>query len=232
MHWRNSYLQIIAFIAEGCHTYDEAYRRLNQEREERDIAIKTTEAAWKRAEAKLLRAKSKLKSWRKVDRLEAEADIMEYEAVCDTEQKCYEQAVRDRDFYDFLIEFVEPKRKYRDLPDHVGYQLIQAEEWFLEFKTRIENFIYAGPGWVPPDELASMRLHPRWSELSIYIDQMRMARTNQVPLPRKESLFQPIVDGLLLVPGDLKALPEGKVSTDLLNVITREAKAVKEIREG
>lgn len=57
MHWRNSNFQIMAFIVSKCHTPDEAYRQLQQLREDRDVAIRNATASEKRAEAKTLRAR-------------------------------------------------------------------------------------------------------------------------------------------------------------------------------
>lgn len=174
MHWRNSNFQIAYFIAGRCHSADEAYRQLMQLREERDVALKTASASVKRAQARMLRAHATLTDpcTDEATRLEAEADLDDIEATRQQAQDCYDQAVRERDFIDTLIEKVKPHRQYAHLPDHEAHQAAQADEWHAELLFRAQN--YLATGGLPPDQLATMRLHPAFeSSIAPAIENLR-----------------------------------------------------------
>lgn len=185
MHWRNSNFQIAYFIAGKCHSADEAYRQLMQLREERDVAIKTANAGIKRAQARLLRAQAVLDDAQAdaAARLDAEADVDDIEATREQAQDCYDQAIRERDFIDTLLERVKPRRQYAHLPDHEAHQAAQMDEWHAELLFRAQNYI-ATQGAIPPEQLATMRLHPAF-EASILpaIEQMRSGQPLQLNRP-------------------------------------------------
>ena len=175
MHWRNSHFQITNFIAGSCHTPDEMYRKLMELREERDLAIKNVKSSLLREQAKIKKAEHIIASdapeWEK---LEAQADLEEVNAFKEQSEACYEEAIRERDFIDSLIEQVTPLRKFAHLPDHEAHQLAQQEEWKHELMFRAENFL-ASQGTIPHDHLATMRMHPAWqSELLPHIQQVRV----------------------------------------------------------
>lgn len=164
MHYRNSQFQVKYFIVGACHTADEMYRKLQELREERDVALKNVEASVLREKAKILRAETVINDLSKTeaDKLEAQADILELKAFKDQSQACLEEAIRERDYIDTLIAQVQPFRKYAHLPDHESHQLAQQEDWKLELAFRAENCI-ASIGYIPTDQLATMRQHPEWS---------------------------------------------------------------------
>ncbi len=163
MHWKNSNFGIRYFLANGCHTPDEAYRILKQLHEERDVAIRNSEASELRTKAKILRANQILadSSSTEIERLEAQADISEVEAFREQSTAVLEQAIRERSYIESLIDELQPHRKYKDLPDHEAFQMTQTEEWKLELIWRAENFL-ASQGSIPHDHLSTMRLHPDW----------------------------------------------------------------------
>lgn len=188
MHWRNSHFQITNFIAGSCHTPDEAYRKLMELREERDVAIKNVKASLLREQAKIKKAEHIIASdapeW---DKLEAQADLEEINAFKEQSQACYEEAVRERDFIDSLIEQIKPHRKFAHLPDHEAHQAAQLEEWKDELKFRAENFL-ASQGTIPHDHLATMRMHPAWqTELLPHVRQISemISKGNNTALPTK-----------------------------------------------
>ena len=172
MYWRNSNFQLRNFIAGKCHTADEAYRELKQQFEDRDLAVRNAEASQLRAEAKIMRANEIIESetTSDADKLEAEADLVEFRVFEEQGKNVLEAAVRERDFIQSLIDEVQPHRKYAHLPDHEAFQLAQEEEWAEELKWRAENFL-GSQGFIPHDHLAAMRLHPAWeTKLLPYVE--------------------------------------------------------------
>jgi len=163
MHWRNSNFQILHFIVGACHTADEAYRKLYELREERNVALKQSEASSLLQQAKLLRHKRQLDSDDAAEVLEAQAGILELESTREQTEACIEAAKKEVEFIDNLIERIEPHRKYKNLPALEAHQATQREEWLYELKSRAENFLLSGGG-IPADQLAVMRMHPGWEE--------------------------------------------------------------------
>ncbi|MCK5307110.1 MAG: hypothetical protein KAJ73_00730 [Zetaproteobacteria bacterium] len=163
MHWKNSNFGIRNFIANGCHTPDEAYRMLKQLYEERDLAVRNVKAEQLRTEAKAQRARMVLNN-ADADRptlLEAEADLVEIEAFKEHGEMLLADAKRERAYIQSLIDQVQPLRKFAHLPDPEAFQECQEEHWKLELLWRAENFM-ATQGFIPHDHMATMRLHPAW----------------------------------------------------------------------
>ena len=164
MHWRNSNFGIKYFIANSCHTADEVYRKLCELKEERDVAIKNVNASILRQQAKIKKANSIIKNImsKEWEVLEAQADLEEIKAFKEQGQACYEEALRERDFIQSLIDQIQPHRKYSHLPDYEAHQMAQQEEWKLELVFRAENFLMS-QGSIPHDHLATMRAHPEFN---------------------------------------------------------------------
>ena len=68
------------------------------------------------------------------------------------------------------------------VPTSEDYQQNSAEEWKLELMTRAENFLLSGSG-IPPQEIAVMRMHPAWSEISTHIKTTGAALLSGADLP-------------------------------------------------
>lgn len=163
MHWRNSKFQVVYFILGKTHTPDEAYRVLCELREERELALATVRAADFRTQAKLTAAQEVLGSKAtKVEKLNAQADIAEIEAYAKNGQACIDEAQRELDFLNLLIERLQPHRQYKDLPDHEAHQLAQKDQWKYELITRAENYVVT-QGTIPADHYGTMRLHPDYT---------------------------------------------------------------------
>ena len=152
---------------EACHTADEAYRKLMALKEERELAIENAED--------------------NIDQL----DINSVKARVHLD--CYDQAKREVEYINLLIDQIQPHRKYRHLPDHEAFQACQEEEWYLQLLFRAQNYLLS-QGTIPADELAAMRHHPQWIT-ALYPEINRMV-------------------GLIKTYGAL--LPEQLVSTKLL----------------
>lgn len=163
MYWQNSNFQIKHFIVGSCHTADEAYRKLKQQWEDRDLAVRNVEASQLRQQAKMARCQDVFDNpdSSEADILEAQADLAEMKVFEDQGRGVLEAAIRERDYIASLMEELQPYRKYAHLPDHEAFQLSQEEEWKEELKWRAENFL-GSQGFIPHDHLATMRMHPAW----------------------------------------------------------------------
>jgi hypothetical protein len=96
---------------------------------------------------------------------------------------CYDQLQKE------LVFLADCKAKLESYIGHVPtqdeYQENQREEWKLEFKRRVENFLLS-QGCIPPDQLSVMRNHPDFAEIKAHIDTTRQLMDenyNFVPLP-------------------------------------------------
>lgn len=196
-YWKNSNFQIKHFIVGTCHTVDEAYRQLYQLWEDRDVAIRNAESSALRAKAKLLKAQQVLDSSTtdEIAKLEAEADIVEFNAFKDQSVSVLKQAIAERDYIKSLMDEVEPHRKYSHLSLEEAFQATQEEEWFEELKWRAENFL-ASQGNIPHDHLATMRLHPAWETqllpyVAFLIEEHKQGRVlipaHKTPIPALEN---------------------------------------------
>lgn len=79
------------------------------------------------------------------------------------EKPLYEALMDEMTYIQSLIEEVKPLRKYADKTDIVAHELAQEEEWLLELKNRIENYLLT-QGFIPHDEFKTMRMHPQFKE--------------------------------------------------------------------
>ena len=88
-----------------------------------------------------------------------------------------------RDERDFLLDCKARLEAHIGfIPTSEDYQQNSAEEWKLEFMTRAENFLLAGTG-IPPQEIAVMRLHPAWPEISAHVKSTKAALLAGAELP-------------------------------------------------
>lgn len=161
---QNHDFQIRHFLVGSCHTYDGAYALLCDLREDRANALKTANATAVREEAKRLTAQKKARCWwSKVRRLEGQADLLEIEAMTETNNACIVAAQDELTYIEELMALLEPHRKYRDLPLREAHEAAQAEEWRLELIYRAENFLLTQRS-IPHDHFATMRMHPAFKD--------------------------------------------------------------------
>jgi hypothetical protein len=164
MHWKNSCFQIQYFLAGKCHTPDEAYRVLCEAYEDRDIAIKLAEASKLRQKAKKLNiSQVLLRTVSESRKLEAQAELIEMQALEAQGNAVIATAIQERDFIKQLIDKIQPFRKYKDIADTEAHQLAQQDEWKEELLWRAENFLVS-QGTIPSDHIATMRMHPEWEQ--------------------------------------------------------------------
>jgi len=132
--------------------------------EDRDVSIKNAEASKLRSEAKRKRAQHIIDSEaNEVEKLEAQADLVELVAFEDQGKAVLEAAIKERDYIQSLIDKIQPYRKFPHLSDYDAAQAAQSEEWKLELIWRAENFL-ASTGSIPSDHLSTMRLHSAWEQ--------------------------------------------------------------------
>lgn len=166
MHYKtnrqNHDFQILHFIVGACHTVDGAYAVLCDLREDRSNALRVAQASALREAARILTAKKKLRSWRKVRRLEAQADLAEIEALRQTNDACILAAQEELATIQGLMDKLEPHRQFKHLPLHAAHQAAQHDEWKLELINRAENYLITA-GTIPADHFATMRLHPAFA---------------------------------------------------------------------
>lgn len=191
MHWRNSNFQIKYFIVGSCHTPDEAYRKLCELLEEREMALNTVKASALRYEYNIAVAESKINSSNILEQLEGKALYAELTANSKNTLACIEEAQREYNYIKGLIEEIQPLRKYSHLPDYEAHQIAQQEEWLYELMFRAENFLVS-VGSIPHDHLATMRMHPEWNtKLNPYIKQLVTGlQQNTLELSTKQLLVE------------------------------------------
>ena len=174
----NHNFQIAYFIAGSCHTADGAWSLLQDLKEKQDLIINNFTVAKHREKAKKLKAEIIVSSayTEEADKLLAEADLMEIENNLATVEKAYLAAVAERNFIEDCIAKVNSFRKYKHLEDADAHEAIQQEEWKLEFKKRLENYMLS-VGTIPHDLLTAIRMHPDFiSELNPYHNHLASLR--------------------------------------------------------
>lgn len=191
MHWRNSNFQIKYFIAGSCHTPDEAYRKLMELKEEREMSLASAKAGKLKLDYDIAVAEKKLLSNDKLEKMQGEYELAELKSHIKNTNDCVEQAKREYDYIISVIEEIKPFRKYSHLPDYEAFQIAQEEEWLLELKFRAENFL-ASIGTIPHDHLATMRMHPQWnSSLNPFIQELiSNMKNNNIALSSKQLLLE------------------------------------------
>ena len=158
-HRNNSDFQLRYFIANNCHTADIAWCVLYEQKLDIFTKLEATKARLVRRKAKKLEIDEKLKSVSEVDRLNAQADLIDWESGEGMLEMAIKGAEQELATIESLMAELEPQRKYGHLPVLEASQAAQREEWLLEFKRRTENYLLS-IGTIPEDQLNAMRNHP------------------------------------------------------------------------
>jgi hypothetical protein len=136
-----------------------------------DIQLKldSTKAKMLRRKAKLIEIEQGLESTDPVKKLNAQADLIEWQSGDGMLEMAVLGAEQELATINTIMTELEPQRKYADLPILEAAQAAQREEWLLEFKRRTENYLLS-MGTIPEDHLNAMRNHPDFeSQLVPYI---------------------------------------------------------------
>jgi len=158
-HRNNSDFQLRYFIANNCHTADIAWCVLYEQKLDIFTKLEATKARLVRRKAKKLEIDEKLKSASEVDRLNAQADLIDWECGEGMLEMAIKGAEQELATIESIMAELEPQRKYGHLPVLEASQAAQREEWLLEFKRRTENYLLS-IGTIPEDQLNAMRNHP------------------------------------------------------------------------
>ncbi len=158
-HRNNSDFQLRYFIANNCHTADVAWCVLYEQKLDIFTKLEATKARLLRRKAKKLAIDEKRQSSNEVERLMAEADLIEWQSGEGMLEMAIKGAEQELATIESLMAELEPQRKYGHLPVLEASQAAQREEWLLEFKRRTENYLLS-IGTIPEDQLNAMRNHP------------------------------------------------------------------------
>lgn len=158
-HRNNSDFQLRHFIANSCYTADAAWCLMYEQRLDIHLKLEATKARVLRRKAKRLEIEEKLKSENEVTRLNAQADLMEFESGEGLIEMAIKGAEMELATIESIMKELEPQRKYAHLPVLEASQAAQREEWLGEFKARTENYLLSS-GTIPEDQLNAMRKHP------------------------------------------------------------------------
>lgn len=183
----NTDFQIVHFLVGACHTADGAYALLCDLHEDRTSALRTVKAAKLREKAKRIRAEE-LRSDPAAShwvRLEAEADAAEIDALAECGERNLDAAHAELAMIERCMAALQPLRKFAHLPDPQAHQAAQPEEWRLELIHRAENNLLT-TGTVPPELLATMRMHPQFDSMVPVITEL--GRMLETPGGRDEAM--------------------------------------------
>lgn len=160
-HRNNCDFQLKHFMAGSCHTPDGAWALLHDQMIDIGVKIEHSKAQGLRRQAKILTAEAILadEASTPVQRLNAEADLLEANSVHEGWSLNHKAAEDEYAYICKLMAELEPLRKYRDLPFLEANEAMQREEWLGELQTRAENFLLTA-GTIPHDHLNTMRCHP------------------------------------------------------------------------
>ena len=158
-HRNNSDFQLRYFIANNCHTADVAWCLMYEQKLDIFTKLEATKARLVRRQAKKIEIDEKLKSANKIDRLNAQADLIEWQSGEGLLEMAVKGAEQELATIQSIMDELEPQRKYGHLPVLDASQAAQREEWLLEFKRRTENYLLS-IGTIPEDQLNAMRNHP------------------------------------------------------------------------
>ena len=136
------------------------------------IKLESTKAKILRRKAKKLEIDEKMKSPTEVERLMAEADLIEWKSGESLLEMAIKGAEQELATIESIMTELEPQRKYGHLPLLEAASASQREEWLLEFKRRTENYLLS-VGTIPEDHLNAMRNHPDFeAEIVPYVKQI------------------------------------------------------------
>ena len=171
-HRNNSDFQLRHFIANQCHTADVAWCVMYEQKLDIQIKLDATKARLLRRKAKKLEIDNSLNTNDVIQKLHAEADLLEWQSGEGMLEMAILGAEQEICTIMQIMNELEPLRKYGHLPILEAAQAAQREEWKLEFKHRIENFLLSR-GTIPEDQLQAMRSHPDFEvELVPYVQEM------------------------------------------------------------
>lgn len=160
-HRNNSDFQLKYFLSGSCFTADGAWALMYAQKIDRETVIKACEVQKIRRKIKFLEINNILtdKNISEIDKLKAEADLLEWQSSEALFNLNYEAAKAELSAIIKIMDELEPHRKYSHLPVLEANEAAQRGEWLGEFKNRVENYLFTS-GTIPEDQLRAMRNHP------------------------------------------------------------------------
>jgi len=167
-HRTNSKFQLRYFLVGDTKTADGAWALMYGQKIDSEVKVAHIEVQRLRRESKIAAIMETLATpgISKSDELNAQADLLESNAGIHVWELNAQAAKEELADIVELMEEIEPHRKYGHLPLLEALEAGQQEEWLLELKCRVENFIVAN-GAIPADELRFMRNHPQFESVLI-----------------------------------------------------------------
>jgi hypothetical protein len=157
-HRNNSDFQLRYFIAGSCHTADGAWAVLYNQKLDIEIKLATTKAQIIKREVRRLEL-SKRAPKNDLEAKLIEAEWIEFNSTDGLLELAVEGAEKELETIKSLMDEYSPHRKYGHLPILEATEAAQREEWLLEFKKRVENYLLT-QGTIPHDQIEAMRQHP------------------------------------------------------------------------
>lgn len=147
MNWKHSLYQIYAITVGQSFTIDEAYRLLNEQREDRLFSISSAFAETYRAKAKVIDAKRSIKEYENTkgfaaQKRRSQAAILETEARFILAQPCLDMARVELAFIEQLIQYIDDNCVRLHSEFAYGSQAVQPFEYAFEY---LWSLIYEGP---------------------------------------------------------------------------------------
>lgn len=157
-HRNNSDFQLRHFIAGSCHTADGAWAVLYNQKLDIEVKLAATKAQILRREVRRAELESRVASNVLEEKL-LEADWIEFRSTDGLLELAVQGAEKELETIKSLMDEYAPHRKYSHLPLLEASEAAQRDEWLLEFKNRVENYLLT-QGTIPHDQLEAMRQHP------------------------------------------------------------------------
>ena len=159
-HRNNSDFQLRHFIAGSCYTADGAWALLYNQMLDIQIKYDHTKANLIRRKVKKLELEKQIEeATTEIDKLKAEADLIDYQSGEGLLELALAGAEKELDTIKSLMDELEPYREFAHLPLLEATEAAQRGEWLGEFKGRVENYMLTH-GSLPMDQLEAMRKHP------------------------------------------------------------------------
>jgi hypothetical protein len=191
-HRNNSDFQLRHFMANSCHTADTAWCLMYEQKLDIKLKLDSTRAKLLRRQARKIELDKIIELSEGSEKLKAQADLIEWESSEGLLEMAILGAEQEIASIQSIMDELEPQRKYGHLNVIEAAQAAQREEWCLEFKRRIENYLMSN-GTIPEDQLNTMRNHPDFStQLIPHIEQTMVTLAsphNKFELLSKQNLL-------------------------------------------
>jgi hypothetical protein len=158
-HRNNSDFQLRYFIANSCHTADTAWCLMYEQKIDIQIKLESTKAKVIKRKVKRIEIDQNINSKDPIKQLNAQADLIEWQSGDGLLELAISGAEQEIKTITAIMDELQPQRKYAHLSVLEAGQASQREEWLLEFKHRVENYLITR-GTIPEDQLTAMRNHP------------------------------------------------------------------------